>query len=464
MKKTADVVIIGGGISGLMMAHTLTKEDPSLNVVLLEKGHDLKHRTCPILDKKVDSCIDCTYCAIMEGLSGAGAYSDGKYIISTEYGGWLTDFYPDDVVIGAIEEADQVLQHFGATKERYLPDPSLKQKCLMHDLHIQSAQVKHLGTDHNKETMLKFIEELKNHVEIIPLANVTAVNKDTHEVTYIHQNQTKHITGDTVVFAVGRSGSDFFSTWCNEQKIPTTSNQVDIGVRVELPYEVWSEFSQKIYEPKIWYRSKKYNDKTRMFCFNEKGHVVVENTDGIRTVNGHSYKDPAKQSKNSNFALLSTIHFTTPFDQPIAYARYVAQLANMISGNGVLVQRLGDLQQGRRTTEARLKQSSTIPTCNAVAGDLSLCIPKRQLDNIIETLLALDKVAPGTANEDTLLYGVECKYYSARPQETNFELYSTKDIYAIGDGAGFTRSLSHAAAHGILVSQTILDKRKKVIA
>jgi uncharacterized FAD-dependent dehydrogenase len=461
MKKTADVVIIGGGISGLMMAHTLSQADPTIDVVLLEKGHDLKNRKCPILEKKVDYCIDCTYCAIMEGLSGAGAYSDGKYIISTEYGGWLTDFYPSDVVIEAIEQADDVLQAFGATAERYFPDPSLKQKCLMHDLHIQSAQVKHLGTDHNKETMLKFIEELNNHVTIIPLAAVSAVDKETHEVTYTHQNQTKTITGETVVFAVGRSGSDFFSKWCQQQHIPTTNNQVDIGVRVELPYEVWSDFSQKIYEPKIWYRSKKYNDKTRMFCFNEKGHVVVENTDGIKTVNGHSYKDPAKQSKNSNFALLNTIHFTTPFDEPIAYARYVAKLANMISGNGILVQRLGDLMQGRRTTEERLKQSSTIPTCHAVAGDLSLCIPKRQLDNILETILALDKVAPGTANEDTLLYGVECKYYSARPKETDFVLDSTQDIYAIGDGAGFTRSLSHAAAHGILVSQTILEKRSK---
>lgn len=464
MKNKADVVIIGGGISGLMMAHTLTQANPNMDVVLLEKGHDLKNRKCPILEKKVDSCIDCTYCAIMEGLSGAGAYSDGKYIISTEYGGWLTDFYPKDVVINAIEQADDVLQHFGATKNRYLPDTSLKQKCLIHDLHIQSAEVKHLGTDHNKETMLKFIEELKKHITIITLAKVTEVNKETHEVTYLHQNQTKHITGKTIVFAVGRSGSDFFSTWCKAQNIPTTNNQVDIGVRVELPYEIWSEFSEKIYEPKIWYRSKKYNDKTRMFCFNEKGHVVVENTDGIKTVNGHSYKDPAKQSKNSNFALLNTIHFTTPFDEPIAYARYVAKLANMISGNGVLVQRLGDLLQGRRTTEERLRESSTIPTCKAVAGDLSLCIPKRQLDNIVETLLALDKVAPGTANEDTLLYGVECKYYSARPQEKNFELTGTQGIYAIGDGAGFTRSLSHAAAHGILVAQHLLKKHNKEVA
>ncbi len=458
MKNQADVVIIGGGISGLMMAYSLSKSNPKNRIVLLEKGHTLDHRKCPIIEKKVDSCIDCKYCAIMEGLSGAGAYSDGKYIISTEYGGWLTDFYPANQVLDAIEMADEILMGFGATKERYLPDASLKQLCLQHDLHIQSAQVKHLGTDDNQKTMSKFINYLINKVEIITLANVIDVNKETHEVTYVHQEQTKHIFGDVIVFAIGRSGSDFFSSWCNKQKIPQTNNQVDIGVRVELPYEVWSDFSSKIYEPKIWYRSKVYNDKTRMFCFNEKGHVVIENTDGIKTVNGHSFKDPKKHSLNSNFALLNTIHFTTPFDEPITYARYIAKLANMISGNGVLVQRLGDLLQGRRTNQARLDQSTTIPTAHAVAGDLSLCIPKRQLDNILETLLALDKVAPGTANADTLLYGVECKYYSARPKTIDFELVNTKGIFAIGDGAGFTRSLSHAAAHGLMVSKVITKK------
>ncbi len=458
MDHKADVVIIGGGISGLMMAYSLSKTHTEASIILLEKGMSLDKRKCPIIEKKVASCIDCTYCAIMEGLSGAGAYSDGKYIISTEYGGWLTDFYPADQVLDAIEQADAILQRFGATKERYMPDPALKQLCLQHDLHIQSAQVKHLGTDDNQKTMAKFIDHLVNKVEIITLAEVKDVNKDTHEVTYIHENQTKHITGKVVVFAIGRSGSDFFSSWCQKQHIPLTNNQVDIGVRVELPYEIWSDFSTKIYEPKIWYRSKGYNDKTRMFCFNEKGHVVIENTDGIKTVNGHSFKDPSKQSPNSNFALLNTIHFTTPFDEPITYARYIAKLANMISGNGVLVQRLGDLLQGRRTNEARLKQSTTIPTAHAVAGDLSLCIPKRQLDNILETLLALDKVAPGTANADTLLYGVECKYYSARPSTVDFELVHTNGIYAIGDGAGFTRSLSHAAAHGLMVSDIIRKK------
>ncbi len=226
-------------------------------------------------------------------------------------------------------------------------------------------------------------------------------------------------------------------------------------MRVELPYEIWEDFSSKIYEPKIYYKSSKYGDKTRMFCFNERGYVVTENSDGILTVNGHSYKDKAKQSMNSNFALLCSTHFTSPFHEPVEYARDVASLANKISGGSVLVQRLGDLEQGKRTSDIRLAKSSTRPTLNAVPGDLSLCMPKRQLDNIIETLHALDKVAPGTANYDTLLYGVECKYYSARPETENFELKNTKGIYALGDGAGFTRSLSQAAANGLIVADIL---------
>ena len=229
-------------------------------------------------------------------------------------------------------------------------------------------------------------------------------------------------------------------------------------VRVELPSMVWDDFSHKIYEPKIWYRSKQYGDVTRMFCFNERGQVVMENTSGVLTVNGHAYVDEAKKSQNSNFALLSTIRFTEPFKEPIEYARSVAGLANLISGGSVLVQRLGDLMAGRRTDEKRLAQSTVRPTLNAVAGDLSLCLPKRQLDNIVETLAALDKIAPGTMNYDTLLYGVECKYYSAGPDCTDFELDGCEKIYAVGDGTGFTRSLSQAAAHGLYVADKILSK------
>ena len=450
-----DVVIIGGGIGGLMSAYGLSKNNPSLNIILVEMGKDLRHRVCPMVKNKIDKCMKCNPCAIMEGMAGAGAFSDGKYIISTEYGGWLPDIVDDAKVISYIERADSVLVEFGATEERYYPNNELKKLCLEHDLHMQQATLKHLGTDANYDTMLNLIDSLDSKVEIVTESKVTNVDKNTHEVVITHKGETTTITGDKIIFAVGRVGSREFLNWCKSNDIPTSNNQVDIGVRVELPSMVWEHFSKKIYEPKIAYRSKKYGDTTRMFCFNERGHVVTENTAGVLTVNGHSFREEERKTKNSNFALLSTIRFTEPFNEPIEYARDVAALANKISGGSVLVQRLGDLENGRRTDANRLKQSHTKPTLNAVPGDLSLCLPKRQLDNIIETLHALDKVAPGTANYDTLLYGVECKYYSARPKCHEFEIDGLEGIYAIGDGAGFTRSLSQAAANGLMVADII---------
>lgn len=450
-----DVVIIGGGIGGLMAAYRFADTDKK--VLLLEKGADLKDRRCPIVTGKVDKCIMCKPCSIMAGLAGAGAFSDGKYVISTEYGGWLTDFLPDEKVISLIEEADRVLVSFGATTERFLPDNELKLECLKHDLHMQQAQLKHLGTDENFQTMLNLVEHLKEKIEIYPMTRVTDVDKEKRAVTF-EGKESGTVTADNVIFAVGRAGSAFFTDWCRKHGVPLKNNQVDVGVRVELPSIVWENFSKRIYEPKIWYRSKQYGDVTRMFCFNERGNVVTENTDGVLTVNGHAYRDLKKKTDNSNFALLTTTRFTEPFKEPIEYARYVASLANKISGGSVLVQRFGDLLKGRRTDEKRLRQCTTRPTLRAVPGDLSLCMPKRQLDNIIETLQALDLVSPGTANYDTLLYGIECKYYSARPEAENFEISGCKGIYAIGDGAGFTRSLSQAGANGIYVADLICKK------
>lgn len=454
--KNYDVAIIGGGIGGLMSAYRLSTANPGLKVVLFEKGHDITNRSCPIVTGKVDACIKCESCAIMEGLAGAGAFSDGKYVISTEYGGWLPDFLPKKTVLDYIEQADDILMEFGAPAERFMPDNNLKKLCLQYDLHMSQAELKHLGTDANFATMCRMVAFLKEHVEIRTGTNVTACDKKTRVLHFEGKDGEGEISADKVIFAVGRAGSRFFAKWCKENDIQLQNNQVDIGVRVELPSMIWEDFSKKIYEPKIWYRSKQYGDITRMFCFNERGNVVVENTSGVLTVNGHSYKEEDRKTENSNFALLSTIRFTEPFKEPIEYARYVASLANLISGGGVMVQRLGDLLAGRRTDAKRLAQGSTVPTLKAVAGDLSLCLPKRQLDNIIETLEALDKVAPGTMNYDTLLYGIECKYYSARPECEDFELVGCPGIYAVGDGTGFTRSLSQAAAHGLYVADKIL--------
>lgn len=462
--------IIGGGISGLMAAYRLVEKNPSIEVTILEKGHDILNRKCPILTKKVSQCIKCEHCAIMEGLAGAGAFSDGKYNITTEFGGWLQDIREPEEVINYIEQADSILVKFGATTDRFMPSNELKKLCLQHDLHMLQSQCKHLGTDANFETMVRMIDYLSNHSQIKILSNCEVVDVNEAEKTKGQKVILCNINGnpktvyvDKVIFAVGRVGSGFFSDWCNSNNIPLTNNQVDIGVRVELPAMIWEDFEKKIYEPKIHYTSKKYGDTTRMFCFNGRGEVVTENTNGVLTVNGHAYKAESKKTENTNFALLSTIRFTQPFNKPIEYARHVASLANMISGGSVLVQRLGDLELGRRTDESRLKKSTVRPTLKgAVAGDLSLCLPKRQLDNIVETLHALDKIAPGTANYDTLLYGIECKYYSARPKtDRKFEIVSyvgeKSGYYAIGDGAGFTRSLAQAAAQGLMVADAILE-------
>lgn len=453
-----DVVIIGGGIGGLMAAYRLSEKRPDDSILILERGKKLEERSCPILSGKVSRCIKCKPCAIMEGMAGAGAFSDGKYNITTEYGGWLPNVMDPKKVLDYIHQADDILVKYGADKEAYEPDNELKLLCLKYDLHMQQAEVKHLGTDANYSTMLNFIHSMDGKVQIETQAVVEDVDRDSHEVFFTQNGKKQSVKGNRIIFAVGRVGNGMFESWCNKYQIKRTNNQVDIGVRVELPYEIWEHFSSRIYEPKIYFKNGHYGDRTRMFCFNERGYVVTENSDGVLTVNGHSYKDKAKQSDNSNFALLSSTNFTEPFDQPVEYARDVAALANKISGGYVLVQRLGDLEKGRRTTPSRLKQSSVTPTLDAVPGDLSLCMPKRQLDNIVETLHALDKVAPGTANEDTLLYGVECKYYSARPEAKDFELTEAPGIYAIGDGAGFTRSLSQAAANGLIVGDIIAEK------
>ena len=459
LRSNYDVVIIGGGIGGLMCAYRLIENQPELSILLLERGQKLDARKCPIVTKKTNKCVKCKPCSIMEGMAGAGAFSDGKYIISTEYGGWLPDLMEHDEVLRYINQADEVLMRFGAQKERYTPSNELKKLCLEHDLHMQQAEVKHLGTDANYNTMLKLIEFLQDKIQIETLSTVTDVNKTTKDVYFTNRGTDYTVNGNKIIFAVGRAGARSFKVWCENNNIPCKNNQVDVGVRVELPSVVWEHFSKIIYEPKIYYKSGHYGDTTRMFCFNERGHVVTENTDGVLTVNGHSYKDEAMKSQNSNFALLSSTYFTEPFNEPVEYARSVASLANKISGGTVLVQRLGDLEAGKRTTTERLRQSTVRPTLDAVPGDLSLCMPKRQLDNIVETLHALDKVAPGTANYDTLLYGVECKFYSARPSSTNFQIDGTNGIYAIGDGAGFTRSLSQAAANGLVVADILTNKK-----
>lgn len=456
-KKHYDLAIIGGGMSGLMLAHRLSNLNENLKILILEKGKDLKKRSCPIIEGFTNHCINCRQCAIMTGLAGAGAFSDGKFTITNEFGGWLSEFIGQKQALAYMEEADDILVSLGATEYRYKPDNKLKQLCLENDLFMKQGDIKHLGTDNTYKIMLGLIDEIRTKCTILSEVEVLDVDKDKG---IIKTSNNEEFMADHIVFAVGRSGSSFLTNWCLNNDIELSVNQVDIGVRVELPAEIWKDISNKVYDPKISYDSKQYGDPTRMFCFNDRGNVVSENTNGIITVNGHAYNDPKRKTNNSNFALLSSIKFTDEFVNPTQYIENVSRSANLIGGGNVVVQRFGDLLAGQRTTKIRLEQSLVTPTLDASPGDLSLCLPKRQLDNIIETILQLDKIAPGTANYDTLLYGVECKYYSSRPKTNDFEIDKCKNIYACGDGAGITRSLAQAAANGLYLADKLYKELK----
>ncbi|MBQ4354302.1 MAG: FAD-dependent oxidoreductase [Clostridia bacterium] len=455
--KHFHTAIIGGGIGGLMAAYRLKTLDPSLTVVIYENGHHMDKRHCPASGEK--GCIHCKTCSITSGFAGAGAFSDGKFNLGTAYGGTLGETLGDDTAMRYINEVDKTLERFAG--ENYPPlfysNEELKLKCLQNNLRLLDMNVRHLGTDKNFATMKALIAHLADSgCEMFADTNVIGIR--TEQQKHILESSNGDLcSADHIIIATGRSGAKFVSDFCQRYQIPMQSNSVDIGVRVEMKDLIWREFSSQIYEPKILYRTKTFEDRTRMFCFNQGGLVSAENNHGIITANGHAYAEPEKKTENCNFAILSSIHFTEPFNKPTEYAENIARMANMIGNGNVLVQRFGDLIRGRRTNEHRLSQNTVTPTLRATAGDLSLVLPHRMLTNIIETIYALDKVAPGTANDDTLLYGCENKYYSIRPvSDKQFRL--TEGIYLIGDGSGITRGLSQAGAMGLYVGDKILEK------
>ncbi|EMS73720.1 NAD(P)/FAD-dependent oxidoreductase [Ruminiclostridium cellobioparum] len=458
-----DVAIIGCGISGIFAGYELTKKNPDLKVVMIEQGNDIFGRNCPIIANKIKDCIRCKTCDIMRGFGGAGAFSDGKFNFTTEFGGWLNDYLDDKEVMDLINYVDSVNVDFGATKEMfstYTPEAkAIEKRALENDLHLLQAAVKHLGTENNLEILKRLYKYLLERLEM--LCNTQVLNITPSENGYtIELHNEKTIECKYLIVAPGRSGAEWFSKQCKQLKLDMINNQVDIGVRVELPAKVFEHITDVVYESKLVYRTKQYGDLVRTFCMNPYGHVVSENVDGIVTVNGHSYTDPSLRSENTNFALLVSNRFTHPFNEPYQYGKRIASLSNMLGG-GVLVQRFGDLIKGARTNAHRLGQSFTHPTLNATPGDLSLVLTKRHLDNIIEMIYALDKIAPGTANYDTLLYGVEVKFYSSRLELTNELETKLPNMFAIGDGAGVTRGLSQASASGVHVARTISDRISK---
>ncbi len=452
-----DVIIVGAGPGGIFSAYELTQRRPDLKVAVFEAGHPLAKRKCPIDGDKIKACIGCKSCSIMSGFGGAGAFSDGKYNITNDFGGTLHEYIGKAKALELMRYVDDINMAYGGegTKLYSTAGTKFKKLCMQNDLYLLEASVRHLGTDINYVVLENLYTYLKDKVTFFfdtPVEEVAVAEGGYKVICKAGEFSCKNC-----IISVGRSGSKWMETVCKTMDIPTKSNRVDIGVRVELPAEIFSHLTDELYESKIVYRTPKYGDKVRTFCMNPRGAVVNENTNGIITVNGHSYADPEKQTENTNFALLVAKHFSEPFKDSNGYGESIAKLSNMLGG-GVIVQRFGDLIRGQRSTPSRIEEAFLTPTLNATPGDLSLVLPKRVLDGIIEMIYALDKVAPGTANDDTLLYGVEVKFYNMEVAVDNRLETKHKGFYVIGDGSGITHSLSHASASGVFVARNIAEE------
>lgn len=459
MSNTYDVIIVGAGPGGIFSAFELLRLDPSCRIVMLETGGPLEKRHCPIDGEKIKSCIGCKpCCSIMNGFGGAGAFSDGKYNITNDFGGTLHEYIGKAKALELMHYVDKInLDYGGMGSQLYsTTDSEFKTLCLQHGLHLLDASVRHLGTDKNYVVLGNLYKAISDKVDIRFYTTAKDVEK-TPEGYMITTEAGESFRAKDCIISAGRSGSKWMQQVCRDLDINTKSNRVDIGVRVELPAEVFSHLTDKLYESKIVYRTEKYGDLVRTFCMNPRGSVVNENTNGIVTVNGHSYEDESLKTNNTNFALLVAKHFSEPFKDSNGYGESIARLSNMLGG-GVIVQRYGDLMQGRRSTPDRIRDSFTVPTLAATPGDLSLVMPKRILDGIIEMIQALDKIAPGTANVDTLLYGVEVKFYNMEVALDSSLQTKHKGLYVIGDCSGITHSLSHASASGVFVARHILNQ------
>ena len=457
-----DVIIIGAGPGGIFSAYELMKQDENLKIAVFDAGHSLEQRHCPIDGEKVKSCIGCKTCAIMNGFGGAGAFSDGKYNITNDFGGTLYEYIGRQKALELMKYVDTInMSHGGeGTKMYSTAGTDLKKVCLQNKLKLLDASVRHLGTDVNYVVLKNLYDEMKDHMDFFfdtPVEKIQ-VKEDGYTVS---AKDAEYACRKCIV-SVGRSGSKWMEHVCQELEIPTKSNRVDIGVRVELPAVIFSHLTDELYESKIVYRTEKFEDNVRTFCMNPYGIVVNENTNGIVTVNGHSYDSPDLRTENTNFALLVAKHFSEPFKDSNGYGESIARLSNMLGG-GVIVQRFGDLVRGRRSNQKRIEEGLVTPTLSATPGDLSLVLPKRILDGIIEMIYALDKIAPGTANDDTLLYGVEVKFYNMEVELDENLQSRYPGLYIIGDGSGVTHSLSHASASGVYVARHILESEGKAI-
>jgi len=451
-----DVVIVGGGAGGLFAAYEFMQMAPKAKVCVLEKGKDLVQRKCPIDGKTIKNCINCKDCSIMTGIGGAGAFSDGKYNITNDFGGTFYEYVGREQALNLMHYVDQINMSMGGEGSCLYPSASaeLKRKALQHDLHILDANVRHLGTEKNYTIIGNMVDCLLSSPNIDLFCNAEVFSVNENKGVWTVESSDGSFEAERVIIATGRSGSKWTSDLCKSLGIKQSSNRVDIGIRFECPAEIWEPITNEVYESKIMYRSPKTGCVCRTFCMNPHGEVVAENTNGIVTVNGHSYEDPALHTKNTNFALLVTHQFTEPFKDSNAYGEHIASLVNMLAG-GVMVQRFGDLLADKRTNVERLNKSFTRPTLSATPGNLALGMPKTTLDTIIEMIFALDKLVPGTANYDNLLYGAEVKFYNSMVQvDKNLES-NKKGLFFLGDCSGTTHSLSQAASEGVYVARVI---------
>lgn len=471
-----DVIVIGAGPAGIFASYELSLKAPHLKVLLIDKGHDIYKRRCPILEEKIKLCpppagkkdyAGCLpACSITSGFGGAGAYSDGKFNITTEFGGWMTDYLNTSQVLELIQYVDQVNLEHGATDS--ITDPSteqikqIEQRAYAAGLKLLRAQVRHLGTEQNLEILKSIYEHLQQKIEMRHKTEVEDLITDKVDGQYTVQGvrlkSGEEISCQHVIIAPGRDGSAWLTDILKQRQIKMINNQVDVGVRVETSDVVMREINEHLYEGKFIFNTS-VGTRVRTFCSNPSGHVVVENHSGVMAANGHSYKDPALGSQNTNFALLVSHRFTEPFDKPNEYARELCRRANDLSSGGVIVQKYGDILRGRRSTEARIKEGFLEPTLHeAVPGDLGLVLPYNTMKSLIEMIEALDVVTPGIASEHTLFYGVEAKFYSARPKLTSEFETEIKGLFCGGDGAGVTRGLAQAGACGVWMARSILAR------
>ena len=468
-----DVIIVGAGPAGIYCAYEFQRKSPELKVLLLDKGNDIYTRKCPILEHKLTKCPQnpkgrsgCyPACSITNGFGGAGAYSDGKFNITSEFGGWMTDYLSEDIVEDLIHYVDDINLEHGATD--VITDPTtekvkeIERRALGVGLKLLRAKVRHLGTEQNLKIMASIFEQLKKSIEMRFKTSVKDMIVEDKVVKGVILENDEEIYADNVIMVVGRDGSNWLNGVCNKHGIKMTNNQVDIGVRVETNDIVMEEINKTLYEGKFIYESS-VGTKVRTFCSNPSGHVVVENFSGVMLANGHAYNDPKLGSKNTNFALLVSHSFNEPFDRPNEFAMEIGSLSNKLSNGSIIVQRYGDILKGRRSTYKRIKEGFVTPTLKeAVPGDLGLVLPYNTMKSLIEMIERLDHITPGIANEHTLFYGVEAKFYSARPLTNEYFETKVNGLYVGGDGAGITRGLAQAGANGVWVARNIVDKYHK---